>query len=191
MSTPWSPARVLVVCTGNLARSPYAAAAIYHEWNGYLVPSLDVTSAGLSAHTGSPAAPEMAAVARKRGYRLDEHRSRRLDRDLLRTADLVITMTAAQRAEVQRLLPASIPRTFSLAEFAMLLGSADMTAPVSVPDAAVTAHRRRPYCVGDGSAADVEDPYGRPLDRFVKAARHIDRLVDGVVRSVTRRPSRR
>ena len=56
---------VLVLCMGNLCRSPYAAALLAER-----MPELEVRSAGLNAADGHPAEPRAVEVARRRGVAL-------------------------------------------------------------------------------------------------------------------------
>ena len=83
--------RVLFVCTGNTCRSPMAAGALRKEL-GDDSAQVDVISAGTSAHEGDPATPEAVAVAGADGVDLGAHRSRRVTREMVRGADLVLVM---------------------------------------------------------------------------------------------------
>ncbi|MET5021226.1 low molecular weight phosphotyrosine protein phosphatase, partial [Burkholderia pseudomallei] len=60
----------LIVCAGNLCRSPMAAALF-----AAAQPGRAVTSAGLTARVGLPAAPLAQAVLRERGVDLSAHRA--------------------------------------------------------------------------------------------------------------------
>jgi low molecular weight protein-tyrosine phosphatase len=184
-TAPSPNGRVLVVCTGNLARSAYAAAVIAREWDGLFRPHLEVASAGLDADIDLPCAPGMAAVARRRGVVLDEHRSRRVDRDALLASRLVLAMTAEQRRRVQELAPAVVPRAFTLAEFAVLVEVAGVSAPVELGTVVETAHRLRPHCASASEANGVVDPVGHTLDRYIEAASRIDHLVRAATNTLT------
>lgn len=87
---------VLVLCNGNICRSPYAAAVLAARGNG-----LRVDSAGFIG-PGRPCPPEAIAVARARGVALESHRSRLLDGNALAAADLVLVMDRAQARRVRR-----------------------------------------------------------------------------------------
>lgn len=85
------PARideVLVICYGNICRSPYAAAALAREL-GNDGPA--VTSAGF--YGPDRGSPEIAvAVARGRGHDLEPHRSRLVSPEAIASADLIVVM---------------------------------------------------------------------------------------------------
>jgi protein-tyrosine phosphatase len=91
------PRRILVVCHGNICRSPYLESALrarLHEVDvlsaGFVGPDRTVPSEGLE-------------VAGRRGLDLRPHRSRLVSAALLRDVDLVIVMDPVQaRALAQR-----------------------------------------------------------------------------------------
>lgn len=88
------PRRILVVCLGNICRSPYAERRLQT-----LLPDREVRSAGL-LESGRPP-PELAvAVGRERGVELDAHRSVRLPDEWLEWADLVLVMNRSQATEL-------------------------------------------------------------------------------------------
>lgn len=84
------PATVLVICQGNICRSPYAAGVLRR-----LVPPIRVESAGfVGPHR--PAAPEAVDVAGARGVDLRRHRSRLASPGAVSGADLVMVMEPRQ-----------------------------------------------------------------------------------------------
>ncbi len=91
-------ARVLVICHGNICRSPYAAAVIRRALAPLGVP---VDSAGIiGGGRRMPAHAHTSAL--RRGEDLSEHRSQLLTPALVRAATLVIVMDGAQRDHVMR-----------------------------------------------------------------------------------------
>jgi protein-tyrosine-phosphatase len=95
---PHRPARVLVVCYGNICRSPFAAAVLSRALSG-MPGGARVESAGLFA-PGRPAPHHALTVAARRGLDLSPHRSRVLTEDLARSADLIVVMDTMQRREI-------------------------------------------------------------------------------------------
>lgn len=91
---------ILLLCTGNLCRSPMAEGL-----TRTLLPSHGLFSAGLGAPEGAPADPLAVALMREAGIDIAGHRSRRLAGWMLAEADLVYTMEAAQAAWLQRMHP--------------------------------------------------------------------------------------
>jgi protein-tyrosine phosphatase len=87
-----APRSILVVCHGNICRSPFAAGLLRRELGGR---GIRVESAGFVGFDRPPPAEAIVAAAR-RGVDLSEHRSRPLARPLAFAADLVVVMDAAQ-----------------------------------------------------------------------------------------------
>ena len=80
-------ALITVVCTGNINRSPFAAALL----RARLDESYIVTSAGLTANGLIPPS-SMLKAAKKAGVDLAQHRSRLLTAQDVDTSDLVLCM---------------------------------------------------------------------------------------------------
>jgi len=104
--------RVLFVCSGNLCRSPMAAGLFAR-----LLPEVSVTSAGLDAPVGEPAAQEAVAVLRSHGIDLSGHRAVRLSDAMCRDADLILVMTVAQRRELEARHPFARGKVFLVRAF--------------------------------------------------------------------------
>jgi len=84
--------RVLFVCTGNVCRSPMAAALLAHLLEEHGVRGIDVSSAGTAPWDGAPASEGSYLVSLEHGLDLSGHRSRPLTTDLVGGADLVLGM---------------------------------------------------------------------------------------------------
>lgn len=100
---------VLMVCEGNICRSPLAAALLARE-----MPELEVTSAGTHALVGWPADPHAVELMRERDIDLSDHSARTLSPHLMRSHDLVLVMTLAQRKELLARHPFSRGRVYRL-----------------------------------------------------------------------------
>jgi protein-tyrosine phosphatase len=113
---------VLFVCTANVCRSPAAAllAATAPGVPDWLV----VESAGTRALNGEGVHPATAAALNARGLDGGGHIARDVTRPMVEAADLVLTMTRAQRGDVVRLCPTAVRRAFTLLEFAGLCAQA-------------------------------------------------------------------
>ncbi len=90
------PRSILVVCHGNICRSPFAEAAIRRELNGAAV---SVGSAGFIGPGRQPPANALLASA-GRGIDMTDHRSRILEPGIVQAADLVVTMDARQARDI-------------------------------------------------------------------------------------------
>lgn len=99
---------ILFVCTGNTCRSPMAEALFRQMLAARIGCQQDelpdhgyfVSSAGIAASYGSPAAPESATLAAERGADLSGHESQPLTERLLSHADFVYTMTRSHRQAI-------------------------------------------------------------------------------------------
>lgn len=117
------PRTVLLVCTGNLCRSPMAAALLRRMLSDLgLEDRVRVASAGVAAADGRPAAALAVEVAGESGLDLTVHLSRALDAEAMRRADLVITMESIQRESLLRGFPDRAGRIHLLGSLA---GEAD------------------------------------------------------------------
>ena len=114
MASPLPAYRVLFICSGNTCRSPLAAAALTQEL-GAVALRVSVTSAGTAARDGDPASPESIDVASRDGMNLEAHRSRRVTRDMLEEADLVLVMERSHLAALERI--GATRRAFVLSEW--------------------------------------------------------------------------
>jgi protein-tyrosine phosphatase len=86
------PARVLVVCHGNICRSPVAGALLARE----LAPlGIEVQSAGFIGFN-RPAPREAIAAAERHAIDLEPHRSRLVTTAIIRASDLIVVMDPAQ-----------------------------------------------------------------------------------------------
>ncbi|MBB3179455.1 low molecular weight protein-tyrosine-phosphatase [Variovorax sp. Sphag1AA] len=103
---------VLVVCLGNICRSPMAAGLF-----SAALPRAQVTSAGLEALVGRPADPMARELMDERGISIAKHQARQLDVEMCQRADLILVMDRGQRREVEGRYPFAIGKVFRLGEF--------------------------------------------------------------------------
>lgn len=100
---------ILFVCTGNTCRSPMAQALlikyIEEQQKHTVLPEYRVWSAGISTVEGLPPSQEAVMVLSGEGIDLSQHKSRQLSESLIRQADYILTMSAAQRDYLQQLFP--------------------------------------------------------------------------------------
>jgi protein-tyrosine phosphatase len=93
------PGSILIVCHGNICRSPYAAGRLRLLLPAALAERIRVDSAGfLGPQRAAPA--EAVAVARARGVELSQHRSHLLGQREVAAADLILVMEPAQQEVV-------------------------------------------------------------------------------------------
>lgn len=165
-------ASVLVVCTGNVCRSPMAEGLLrsaLEDRLGDRAPA--VRSAGTVGWEGAPAMPESIQAAKERGVDISDHVVRRLSGPMVVEADLVLVMAEEHREAVADLLLKAPIKTFTLKELVRLL-EALPPAPPGPPDEVLRervleAHRlRRSGFQGNPFDQDIADPLGMPLASY-------------------------
>ena len=101
--------RILVVCDGNICRSPTVAAMLRE-----LKPEKSVSSAGLVGLVGQDMEATARAVAEENGLDCGTHVARKLDSELCRDSDLILVMESRQKERLGRAFPEASGKTFLL-----------------------------------------------------------------------------
>jgi len=96
--------RVLMVCTGNICRSPMAQVLLEQALRKRGL-DIVVESAGLGALVGRGADPLAVELMEKRGLDLRGHRARQVTREMIRTFPLILVMEKEQERGVEQLDP--------------------------------------------------------------------------------------
>ncbi len=91
---------ILVVCVGNICRSPTGERMLKR-----LLPHKKIASAGLGAMVGHPADPSAMAVAGQNGLSLEHHSGAQLTKELCREYSLILVMERKHIDGVCRLAP--------------------------------------------------------------------------------------
>lgn len=146
-------------------------------------------SAGVRAVVGSGMCPTMADLVEAGGASPHGFRAQQLTGELVREAGLILALSRGHRSAVVEGTPAALRRTFTLREFARLVGLvdlADLTEALGGPDASATATPGERLAALTPLAAarrgqvrvrpeddDVVDPIGQPMPIAEQAADHI------------------
>jgi protein-tyrosine phosphatase len=177
---------ILTVCTGNICRSPAVARLLTQK----LGPTVSVSSAGTHALVGHPIAEPMARLLRNSGAEDGAFAARRLTEKLLKEADLVLTLTRDQRSVAVDVWPPVVRRTFTLREFARLLGQVDLSVLpdgtpgkrlwTALPQVVATRGLGRTSAEDD----DVIDPYRLSDEVYAASFAQITSAVEAIARSL-------
>ncbi len=148
--------KILLVCTGNICRSPLAAALLQRALTERGIEGMDVSSAGTGAWDGAPVSEGAYLVGLERGLDLSAHRARLLTRELIEEADLVLTMARHHRARVDEL--GGEGRVFVLGE----------------------------YAGREGDEAEVSDPFGGDLEVYRDTCVELEALIEAAVERIVK-----
>lgn len=130
---------ILVVCLGNICRSPVGERRLSAG-----LPDLRVGSAGLHALVGEPADPVTAEVAARHGIDVAGHVARQMTAELGAAHDLILVMEKAHRNEIVARMPQLSGRTMLFGQW--IDGGLDVPdpfrRPVEMHETAVSLIRR-------------------------------------------------
>jgi len=129
---------VLIVCTGNICRSPMGEALVRHALQAEDEPlkSLKVISAGVAARGGEKATNHSVTALKKAGLDISNHVSRPLTEKLIKDAIAIICMTESHMAMVNIMAEPQPKHIILFRQFAK-----------------------------DGNT-EIPDPYGCPLNHY-------------------------
>jgi protein-tyrosine phosphatase len=105
---------ILIVCVGNICRSPMAEAVLKHA----LAPrGITVASAGLGALVDYPADAHAVTLMQQRDLDITAHRAQQLNEALLAEADLVLVMEKAHKRAIEQNEPTARGKIYRLGEW--------------------------------------------------------------------------
>lgn len=144
--------RVLLVCTGNICRSPLAEALMTRSLEKEGAEGFTVESAGTGAWEGSGASEGAYLVGLESDLDLSGHQAQLLTKELVSRSDLIFTMARHHRTRVHEL--GGEGKTHLLGEYVGLTG----------PE------------------AEVKDPFGGDLDVYRETLVELDGLITKAVK---------
>ena len=136
--------KVLLVCSGNICRSPMAAEYLRHRAAHGGLAHLVVDSAGTLGIVGAPASAEAVRTLREVGLDLTGHRSKGLSASDVKSSDLLIGMARDHLLHLDELYPDETDQRLLLRAFEQgtdpARGAQDLPDPIGE---AVEVYRER------------------------------------------------
>jgi protein-tyrosine phosphatase len=175
---------ILVVCTGNVCRSPYLERRLVQELMGT---SIEVSSAGTRGLVGCDMDPTSKALLERAGAETGGFTGRRLEAAAVERADLVLTAAREHRTAAARLHPAALNRVMTLRDFA------DLVTGLTLEDVerdggegswvrrVTRAATMRRGLVAASQDPDVVDPIGEGPAVFERMAAQVDDALRPIV----------
>ena len=181
------PLNILVVCTGNICRSPLAEKLLQARLTAAGIPAI-VTSAGTRAMVDHPMTNEAAFLAAQYGAEPTLHAAQQLTADRIAAADLVLTATREHRGEVVSLHPRANRYAYTLNQFARLVEANPpaveqaVVEPVETPTinnylAEISATKGLALPPTRPEDDDIEDPYRRSAEVYDRVGIVIDKSI--------------
>lgn len=100
---------ILVVCVGNICRSPMAEALLKQRF-----PNKIIDSAGVGALVGHAADPAALEIMTAQQLDITNHVAKQIDENLAKKADLIFTMSDSQTKWIEERWPFCRGKTFKL-----------------------------------------------------------------------------
>lgn len=100
---------ILVVCVGNICRSPMAEALLKERF-----PEKNIDSAGVGALVGHGADPAAIKIMEQQNIDITDHVAKQIDEVLALKADLIFTMSDSQNKWIEERWPFCRGKTFKL-----------------------------------------------------------------------------
>lgn len=171
---------ILLVCTGNVGRSPYMELVLRKLLGDAGLDQLQVASAGTNAIPHMGVHRLVAEELTRRGIDATEFRTQPLTRELVAGSSLIITAARSHRDQAGRLVPAKRDRMFTLLQLQRLIaaglepGPADEEATTAVELLAARANANRGRAGVSSQRDDVPDPMGGGTRAFQSMFNLID-----------------
>lgn len=101
---------ILVVCIGNICRSPMAEYFLKQQY-----PQLNIESAGISGLIGHQADEKARLCMQRLGIDMQPHVARKLNAEHIKKADLILVMSQNQQKHIEQTWPFAKGKTYAWA----------------------------------------------------------------------------
>jgi len=109
---------ILVLCQGNICRSPVAEAMLRQQ-----LPGKQIQSAGLTAMVGQGVEVTAGELAAAEGLDTQAHVARQVTPEMIQWADMILVMSQGQRSQVGQTAPEAIGKTMLLGHWIQASGT--------------------------------------------------------------------
>ena len=131
MSTPLID-KVLVVCIGNICRSPMAEGLLKDRMQHHSQQNVEVRSAGISALVGRQSEKFAQRIMLRQGIDISNHRAKQLVKEDIVWAALILVMDNTQRRTIEQDYPSARGKVFKIGEWL----DVEVSDPYRQPEAA-------------------------------------------------------
>jgi protein-tyrosine phosphatase len=187
--------RVLLVCTGNICRSPLAEQVLRGDAASVSLGNvLKFESAGVMAQVGSDVHPKTIESMNNLNLQAEPHVARQITREMILGSDLILVATTEHRSEIARTAMKAVPQAFTMKEFVRVAeyvasgGNNEnpelykkFLATNTIAERIALASQFRGYAPKAGSVEDIIDPWGQTSQVFDEVASEILELSSGVM----------
>lgn len=177
-----APVRILVVCTGNICRSPMVERLLQRGLDRLSQGQFLVRSAGTHALIGRPIDQPVASLLTEMGASSENFAAQQLSDSLLAEQDIIIALTKDHRTRIVTTEPRVLRRTVLLVELAQFLqdheASPSARGPAERWAMAVGASLRSPNrSLSRSSSVDIADPFQQDEQVYAEVAHQINQAV--------------
>ena len=108
---------ILIVCVGNICRSPMAEALLKAALIAIKPGNYKVSSAGIGALVGHPADAKAKQLMMTKGLDISEHRADQLSQTMIHKADIILVMESDHKQAIEAKQPSAKGKVFRLGEW--------------------------------------------------------------------------